>query len=90
MAYADTNFELPCAALNSNSDSEALYQAGLIYATGKGVAEDLVTAHKWFNLAALRGHEAAKICRMEMADQMTDADLKAALKQAREWLRTMN
>ena len=90
MAYADSTTELPCAGLTANADGETLYQMGLIYATGQGVKEDSVTAHKWFNLAALRGHEAAKICRMEMADQLSKDELSEALKQARAWLRLMN
>ena len=39
--------------------AEALYNLGLAYSTGQGVATDMVAAHKWFNLAAVRGVEAA-------------------------------
>ena len=35
--------------------AEALYNLGLAYSTGQGVAQDIVAAHKWFNLAAMRG-----------------------------------
>ena len=35
--------------------ADALYNLGLAYSTGQGVAQDIVAAHKWFNLAAVRG-----------------------------------
>ena len=38
---------------------EELYRIGLIYSEGMDVAVDLVAAHKWFNLAATRGHRDA-------------------------------
>jgi hypothetical protein len=31
---------------------DALFELGMLYATGRDVAADLVVAHKWFNLAA--------------------------------------
>lgn len=63
-----------------------LYRRGLRYSTGAGVPFDLVQAHKWFNLAALKGVEAAKRCRKELADQMTRAQIAKAQREAREWL----
>ena len=41
---------------------EALYDLGVTYSTGRGgIAVDLIEAHKWFNIAALRGDvEAAR------------------------------
>lgn len=66
--------------------SESLYDLGLIYSTGNGVEVDLVTAHKWFNLAAMRGSEAARAYRAELAREMTAAEIAEAQRQAREWL----
>lgn len=63
-----------------------LYKLGLDYSTGRGVAIDLIQAHKWFNLAALRGCGEAKAHRQELADQMTSAQIASAQKAAREWL----
>ena len=51
---------------------------------------DLIAAHKWFNLAALRGSEEAKVQRAEMAEMMSTDELKQALQAAREWLKLMN
>lgn len=90
MAYSDAPATLPCEGLTADALAVDLYQAGLAYSTGLGVEVDLVAAHKWFNLAALRGSEDAKESRQDMADQMTAEDLKQALKAAREWLRLMN
>ena len=33
----------------------ALFDLGLAYSTGNGVGVDYIAAHKWFNLAAMRG-----------------------------------
>ena len=90
MPYSDTALELPCAGLTADSRHEDLYQVGLVYSTGLGVAEDLVAAHKWFNLAALKGNEDAKEQRKAMADMMSAGELAEALKAAREWLSLMN
>ena len=90
MPYADGAIELPCATLNSESRHEDLYQMGLVYSTGQGVAEDLIAAHKWFNLAALKGNEDAKLQRKELADMLSSEELGNALKAAREWLSLMN
>ncbi len=68
--------------------SDALYNLGLIYSVGKGVEPDLVTAHKWFNLAAMRGSPAAKDQRKELADLMSPAEIAEAQRQAREWIAT--
>ncbi len=65
---------------------DALYELGLIYSTGRGVDVDLVTAHKWFNLAAVRGSEAARHYRADLAREMTPGEVAEAQRQAREWL----
>ena len=67
--------------------AEQLYRLGLLYSTASGAAFDLVEAHKWFNLAALRGYGPAKVCRKELAEQMTSAQVSQAQRAAREWLR---
>ena len=40
---------------------DALYNLGLAYSTGQGVSVDYIAAHKWFNLAAMRGSDVAKV-----------------------------
>ncbi|GBF25496.1 hypothetical protein MnTg02_00528 [bacterium MnTg02] len=65
---------------------DALFELGMIYSTGRDVNQDLVIAHKWFNLAALRGNDAAKNYRMEIALEMNKCQVSQAQRQAREWL----
>jgi TPR repeat protein len=66
--------------------AEALYNLGLAYSTGQGVAQDYVAAHKWFNLAALRGSDVAKSWRNQIAGEMNAGQIAQAQKLAREWL----
>ena len=66
--------------------SDALYNLGLAYSTGQGVTQDYVVAHKWFNLAALRGSDIAKNWRNQIAAEMNAGQLAQAQKLAREWL----
>lgn len=65
---------------------DALYELGLMYCTGREVEFDLVSAHKWFNLAAMRGNPEARRCRTEISSEMTRAQIAEAQRQAREWL----
>jgi TPR repeat protein len=89
MAFTDYEIAEAHEAVRSGGvNSEDLYRLGLIYSTGQGGAVDLVQAHMWFNLAAVRGSEAAKECRREMADQMSKDAIAEAQKRAREWLST--
>ena len=80
----------PVRALSAQADGETLYRTGLAYSVGTGVDADPVAAHKWFNLAAMKGHEQAKARRQELAELMSEAELRAAQKAARQWLRLMN
>lgn len=66
---------------------ESLYNLGVAYSTGsQGVACDLIEAHKWFNLAAAKGHEEAAWCRADVSDEMTAREIAEAQRMAREWL----
>ncbi|MFW2828573.1 hypothetical protein [Sphingomonas sp. ID0503] len=71
----------------ARGSTDALYQLGIAYSSGSdGVDLDLIQAHKWFNLAAVRGHEEAADYRTEIADEMTAREIVEAQKQARAWL----
>jgi len=59
------------------------FDLGLAYSTGDGAPLDLVTAHKWLNLAALAGNAEARRLRAELARDMTPAELAEALRLAR-------
>ncbi len=67
---------------------DALFELGMLYATGRDVAADLVVAHKWFNLAAARGNEEARNHRIDLAREMSADQVAEAQKLAREWLQT--
>ncbi len=68
-------------------DLAALYNLGVMYSTGSHDCPcDLVEAHKWFNLAASKGHEEAGWCRADIAEEMTAREIAEAQRQAREWL----
>jgi uncharacterized protein len=68
--------------------ADSLFELGMLYATGRDVATDLVVAHKWFNLAAARGNVAALTRRLELAREMSCEQIAEAQKLAREWLQT--
>lgn len=68
-------------------NADGLFDLGILYATGREVQTDLVAAHKWFNLAAVRGNPEAAFHRQEIAREMTDAAIAEAQRAAREWLR---
>lgn len=67
-------------------DADELYKLGVRYSTGRDFQQDLVLAHKWLNLAAMMGHEAARLARAELAREMSQADIAEAQRQARAWL----
>lgn len=69
-----------------NSDADALFVLGMRYSTGRGVEHDPVAAHKWFNLAAMMGHEGALSARGEMARELSSAQIAEAQRLARDWL----
>lgn len=76
-----------CLAAAAEGDISACFDLGVIYSTGShGVACDLIEAHKWFNLAASRGHEEAAWCRADVSDEMTARDIAEAQRRARAWL----
>jgi len=66
--------------------ADALYNLGLAYSTGQGVGVDFIAAHKWFNLAAVRGVEEAKAWRAQISREMDAGQISEAQRQAREWL----
>ena len=67
-------------------DGRSLYELGVMYAAGRTVEVDRVTAHKWLNIAALRGCPEAVALRAELATEMTPSEIAAAQREARLWL----
>lgn len=85
MARFDMNSS-ETAALGGEARAEALCDMGLMYATGRGCPVDLVSAHKWLNIAAIKGSDRAAELRADLAHTMTKMQLAAALRAAREWM----
>ena len=87
MARFEMPGENPSAGSSAGTSAEALFQLGLMYASGRDVDADLVMAHKWFNLAALRGKAEARAYRMEIAEELSSSEVAQAQRLAREWLK---
>jgi hypothetical protein len=45
----------------------------------------MVAAHKWFNLAAMLGNSEAALLRREIAAEMSQGEIAAAQRAARDW-----
>ena len=74
-------------AAASQGQVGACFDLGVAFSTGSnGAACDLIEAHKWFNLAAARGHEEAAHCRADISDEMTAREIAEAQRRARQWL----
>jgi TPR repeat protein len=67
--------------------ADILFSLGMRYASGRETPVDLVVAHKWFNLAAMKGHGEAASLRREVAAEMQDAEIGLAQRAARDWLK---
>jgi TPR repeat protein len=68
------------------ASADMLFELGIMYSVGREMPVDLVAAHKWFNLAAMKGNAEAIQLRREIADQMSDREIAAAQRAARDWL----
>jgi TPR repeat protein len=67
--------------------ASACFDLGVAFSTEcQGVPGDLIEAHKWFNLAAVAGHDCAKTCRADIAEEMTAREIAEAQRRAREWI----
>ena len=67
--------------------SDMLFELGMMYSVGRDAPVDLIAAHKWFNLAAMKGNADAVRLRREVANQMSHVEIAAAQRAARDWLR---
>jgi uncharacterized protein len=80
-----------CLAAAAGGDISAYFDLGVIYSTGShGVDCDLIEAHKWFNIAAVGGHDEAQHCRADISEEMTAREIAEAQRRARQWLAAAN
>ena len=68
-------------------DIDACFELGVSFSTGAdGCPLDLVAAHKWFNIAAIKGSPRAAELRSELSGSMSKLEIARALREAREWM----
>ena len=80
-------FDLDSAMpVNATAVPDVLFERGLYWASGRAGAVNLVAAHKWFNLAALKGRADAIKMRREVADLMSRDEIAVAQREARDWM----
>src|SRR6185436_19450990 len=80
-------FDLDAATpVEANAIPDVLFERGLYWASGRSAVVNLVAAHKWFNLAALKGRTDAISMRREVAAMMSDAEIATAWREARAWM----
>ena len=83
-----SGIELAASNVAEPADAVACFDLGMVYSSGAGVPVDMVAAHQWFNIAAMRGHKDAATLRREVAEQMSDCEIGRAQRAARDWLKT--
>ena len=79
-------FEADFGTMGATAQADILFELGLMYATGRDCEVDLVAAHKWFNIAAIKGSPRAAALRSELSATMSKTEIAAALREAREWM----
>jgi len=72
--------------LRREGDGNQFYELGLMCTIGSSVPVDFVSAHKWFNLAAMAGNADAIRRRHEIAAEMSKSEITTAQRAARDWL----
>lgn len=81
--HIDLDMAVPVEA---SAIPDVLFERGLYWASGRSGVVNLVAAHKWFNLAALKGRTDAIPMRREIAELMSEAEIAAAQREARTWM----
>jgi TPR repeat protein len=82
-SHIDTCTAMP---VEHAANGDMLFDLGMMFSTGRNGTIDLVAAHKWFNLAALKGRVDAIALRREIAGQMSDLEIAVAQREARAWM----
>lgn len=69
-----------------NGHLKAQAALGFSYKHGAGVERDLQAAYMWFDVAAQRGDMIAESERNDLAPRLTEEEIFAAQREARQWL----
>jgi hypothetical protein len=72
--------------VEANAIPDVLFERGLYWASGRSGVVNLVAAHKWFNLAAMKGRANAIQMRREVAAMMSELEIAMAQREARTWM----
>ena len=80
--------ETGLGAAGAIAQADILFELGMMHATGRDCEVDVVAAHKWFNIAAIKGSNRAAELRAELSAAMTKPEIIQALREAREWMTT--
>jgi TPR repeat protein len=81
------SFDLDSAIpVQATAVPDMLFERGLYWASGRSGVVNLVAAHKWFNLSALKGRSDAIQMRREVAELMSEAEIATAQREARDWV----
>ncbi|CAN5366401.1 hypothetical protein BH11PSE4_BH11PSE4_12580 [soil metagenome] len=81
------NFET-AEAIDASAIQDVLFERGMHWSSGRSGIVDFVAAHKWFNLAAVKGRVDAIAMRREIAEMMSEAEIASAQRAARDWMMT--
>ena len=74
------------ALVDATAIPDVLFERGLYWASGRSGVVNLVAAHKWFNLAAVKGRADAISMRREVAEMMSEIEIATAQREARAWM----
>jgi TPR repeat protein len=81
------HFDLESAtAVEASAIPDVLFERGLYWASGRSGVVNLIAAHKWFNLAAVKGRADAMQMRREVAELMSEVEIATAQREARAWM----
>lgn len=72
--------------MGATAQADILFELGMMYATGRDCEVDPVAAHKWFNIAAIKGSARAAELRSELSATMSKMEIAQALREACEWM----
>ena len=79
------NFET-AEAIDASAIQDVLFERGMHWSSGRSGIVDFVAAHKWFNLAAVKGRVDAIAMRREIAEMMSEGEIASAQRAARDWM----
>jgi len=79
-------FDAGFGAMGSIAQADVLFELGMMYATGRDCEVDVIAAHKWLNIAAIKGSPRAAELRAELSASMSKMEIAQALREARQWM----